>query len=422
MIIQLVKDILKSFILFLLFLIVAAYIAVFFFKPAYTEVGGINAKRKSVNIWKSPTTKSLVVAKLRPGEFAKLSADKTKWNNFYRINHNQAILKGDFELGYSRIFKQLVLKSESLKHYEEGILKSSPWVIAGVLVLFVINIITVFFRFISKRRRSTKRPVLQNNFVVGEHFTEDDFNKKVDEKVAREIGKKRKKIIHELEKVAKKEIKLLERKDNTDITSREKAYETLKQKYDEAVERGRVMGVDLEGSNIDGLVKGRLFELFTANIWKENKVTIEDWTSDKGIFEGIYVKSNGNPDFLLSFSGKKVAVECKYRGKRYFSLNGDKESWLPLDREGVIARYYKYKKEEDIEVFLLFGMEGTANNPESLYLLRIGDCYGVKFDYEYESSHRFGATISDLEKYSIDKHELVERLEAGVLQGLSIKD
>ena len=69
------------------------------------------------------------------------------------------------------------------------------------------------------------------------------------------------------------------------------------------------MGVDLEGSNIDGLVKGRLFELFAANIWNEdNDTTIEDWTSDKGIFEGVYVKSNGNPDFLLSFAGKEIAV------------------------------------------------------------------------------------------------------------------
>ncbi len=405
----------KSFILFVIVFIGTVYIAVSYFKPVYTEVGGINPKSKSVNLWKSPTTKSSVVAKLRSEEFAKLSAAKTKWNNFYKVNHNQAILKGDFELGHSRIFKQLILKSESLKRYEEAILKFSPWVMAGLLALFVIVLISSFFRFIGRRKRSTGSPVLQNTFVVDEHFSEDGFNKKVDEKVVRELGKRRKKLIRELEEEAEKEIKLLERKDNTDITSREKAYETLKKKYDEAVERGRIMGVDLEGSNIDSLVKGRLFELFTANIWKKNQVTIEDWTSDKGIFEGVYVKSNGNPDFLLSFEGKKVAVECKYRGNPYFSLNGEKEHCLPLDREGVIARYYKYKKEEDIEVFLLFGMEGVAENPESLYLLRVGDCYGVKFDYEYESSHRFGATLSDLEEYRVTKHELIERVKAGIL-------
>ncbi len=410
----------KSFIIILLLLLTTAYLAVAYFKPAYNEIGGINAKSKPVNLWKSPTTKSSVVAKLGVNEFAKLSAAKTKWNNFYKVNHNQAILKVDFELGHSRVFKQFVLKSEALKRYEEAILKFGPWVIAGLSALFFVLLVSSFFRFIS-RRKSIKNPVLQNNMVSDEYFSEEDFNKKVEEKVARELENKRNKLIRELEKVAEKEIKLLEQKENTDFSSREKAYEALKRKYDEAVEKGRIMGVDLEGSNIDGLVKGRLFELFTARIWDEDRkkhkkkgAMIEDWTSDKGILEGFYVKSNGNPDFLLSFEGKKVAVECKYRGKAYY-LNGAGELCLPLAENTVIARYYRYKKEEEINVFLLFGLGGTAKEPESLYLINIGQCYDTNIRFVYKRGNRknFGAKLSDIEKYKVTKDDLVERVKVG---------
>jgi len=410
----------KSFILFFLLLVATAYIAVAYFKPVYTEVGGINAKSKSVKLWKSPTTKSTVVTKLHSGTFAKLSATKTKWNNFYKVNGNQAILKKDFKLGYSRVFKQFVLKSEELTRYEGKILKFSPWVIVGLLAWLFTLLISSFFRFISGKRKLTKSAVLLNNIVTDENFSQEDFNEKVDKKVAEKLQNERDKLIREFNQSAKEEITPLELGDNTDVDLRGEAYEKLKHAYDEAVERGRVMGVDLEGSNIDGLVKGRLFELFAAKVWdNDSETTIEDWTSDKGIFEGFYVKSNGNPDFLLSFAGKKIAVECKYRSKPYnFKEQGLS---LALDKKSVIDRYYGYKKENNIEVFILFGLGGTAKEPESLYLIQVGKCYDSDTGYDtnigfkYAKNEKLAAKLSDIEPFKIKKYELVECVKSGIL-------
>ncbi len=199
-----------------------------------------------------------------------------------------------------------------------------------------------------------------------------------------------------------------------DMELMRKAIERLKDKYEEAKRKAMVFGIDLEDSKIDSLVKGRQFELFAASIWhNDNRTTIEDWTPDKGIHEGIYIRSNGNPDFTISIhrngDTKIVAVECKYRGRYYY--NQEKRTrYLLLDESRKINRYKNFQDESGFDVYLLLGVTGDSSQPESLYLLNIDDVIFIKHDHQYYEKEYYSIEKHKLNRYIINKHELVDRL------------
>jgi len=181
----------------------------------------------------------------------------------------------------------------------------------------------------------------------------------------------------------------------------------LEEKYDESVKKARALGVNLNDSNIDNLVKGRLFELFTATKMDEyDSTTILDWTPDKGFNEKIFVKSNGNPDLVVfdEYCQTKVAVECKYRS--HFNNN-----FINFGHEKAINRYRNYQEEKSIRVYILLGIGGKASEPKSLYLLTLDGLDDIKI-----RNDQFG-NITTLRKklfpFKVDQNELMESLFRG---------
>ena len=247
-----------------------------------------------------------------------------------------------------------------------------------------------------------KNKNLENKLNLKEREFIDLKDNHLVEKTSVETEKQKKKIEKEFYQLAKKEI-YTNYKNNMD-----EMIETtldLEKKYNSAVEKAFVLGVDLKDSNIDGLVKGRKFELFSATIWNNDKRTlIEDWTLDKGFNEKIYIKSNGNPDFsiLQNDSYKRVAIECKYRSKF------NNKVFTNLGNEKSIKRYNVFQREKNIDVFILLGIEGSSDNPNCLYLIPLKNIEEVRVvDKFYDN---FNTTSNKLRKFKVNKNNLIDKM------------
>ena len=116
-------------------------------------------------------------------------------------------------------------------------------------------------------------------------------------------------------------------------------------------------------------MKGRRFEIFFAkSVTRDPDFKILEWTSDKGFEQGIYVASNGHPDFVFVYQDNfKIAIECKYRSKAV-SASDDLYSW---GSSYQIQRYSKFGSERKIKVLLALGICGNPQEPESCYLAEI---------------------------------------------------
>jgi hypothetical protein len=155
------------------------------------------------------------------------------------------------------------------------------------------------------------------------------------------------------------------------IEEMEIAANKMHEEYERKKEDAKILGVDLDSSKLPALVKGRLFEIFAAKIWDaDNRATIQSWTPDKGISEGIYIKSNGEPDFLLELKTQTgsslMSIECKYRSIYKPQGNNEKRiQWI---------KYYQYKRYEEYQectgrnVYMLLGVDGDPRSPDHFYL------------------------------------------------------
>ena len=133
--------------------------------------------------------------------------------------------------------------------------------------------------------------------------------------------------------------------------------------------------------------------------------------SDKGFNEKIYVKSNGNPDFIVSHmeTGQVVAVECKFRSRFSKDKKSHEAVFTHFGEEKKINRYWKYQTEKEIAVFILLGVGGLAEQPDNLYLLTLDDINAIKT----KDNDRFDnvrTVRKRLEPYKISEYELIDYL------------
>ena len=112
--------------------------------------------------------------------------------------------------------------------------------------------------------------------------------------------------------------------------------------------------------------KGYDFEKFVVKKFSEKYFSIKKWRGDKYV-DGRYAEDTPEPDLLLEFKLKEdtslLAVECKWNAKLY--KNGFELS------EKDFEKYKQYEAREKIPVFIVVGIGGTADNPESLYLIKL---------------------------------------------------
>ena len=114
--------------------------------------------------------------------------------------------------------------------------------------------------------------------------------------------------------------------------------------------------------------KGDDFEKFIVKILVRNKyLKLKDWTGDKYI-DGIYSKTNQNPDLIVksNLAGKyqTFAIECKWR-------NNFRGNAVKIAEEQQLKRYKKYQSEQEITVYITLGIGGTPSSPDELYIINI---------------------------------------------------
>ena len=124
----------------------------------------------------------------------------------------------------------------------------------------------------------------------------------------------------------------------------------------------------------DEVLKGREFEDYVINLFdlpNNKKLTLKEWRGDKSL-PGVYPESNSAPDFVFEYAGKPFAVECKWRS--HLSKDIEKEL-LPPER---MASFHQFSTERRMVVYLLLGIGGLPNDPDSLYFTRLDKEFSIE--------------------------------------------
>ncbi len=386
----------------------------------------MNNKNVPINLRNSPDMNASVVASLGSGVFAVITHLGERWIYIQQNNQRRVVHKNVFTTGYSRLFKKWKIKTDKLEQYTQLSKKLLPVFITFNVIIWLLYLV---LRSHYKRKRlknSTHATrVGPRNHVAEinpEHSQNRQFVAHDKPRLVRtkpNISSKQrndyqKKIEAEFYRRIENEI---DARYQNDIEQIRQSNVFLEQQYQETKRKAELFGIDLEDSKIDSLIKGRQFELFTAGIFDaDDRTTIEDWTSDKGIKDGLFVKSNSNPDFTVSINqdGVKtnVAVECKFRSR----FDPNKEgipTFITFDTKVKMERYRNYQKNKQIPVYILLGVEGTANNPGKLFIVSIEDALFIKYDHLKYKKPQYATTKAKLKPYEASSNILVKSLLEG---------
>jgi len=217
-----------------------------------------------------------------------------------------------------------------------------------------------------------------------------------------------KKLKQELDEFYKEESLTIVHPSITDMKTSEARLVT---QLDKQVQEGLIFGVDFKHDRYENILKGRKFEIFIATwLTKELGFEIEEWSPDKGFEQDILVKSNLNPDLIVSNStGEKFGIECKYRSK-YFKQNETEFSW-GTTYQG--KRYERFQGEKNYPVYVCLGVFGTADNPESFSMLSIKKLIDKSFKKKFSkaSSEQFVVSKANIEALDESSNSLFSALE-----------
>ena len=111
--------------------------------------------------------------------------------------------------------------------------------------------------------------------------------------------------------------------------------------------------------------KGDDFEKYIVQKFSKSYFSIVEWTGDKYI-DGMYARSNTNPDLTLNFKMKGInldfAVECKYRSNYY-------KEGIEWCSEQQLQNYKNFVTDKEIAVFVAIGTGGLPTAPEELFII-----------------------------------------------------
>jgi Holliday junction resolvase len=120
--------------------------------------------------------------------------------------------------------------------------------------------------------------------------------------------------------------------------------------------------IDKNNSSEENKEKGNQFEDYVISFLHTNDdMKLLSKVSDY-YKNGKGAADNQTPDLKMLYKGTKFAVECKYRT----SFSENKIIWA---KEYQVKNYFNFEKETNQKVFIAIGIGGTANKPESLYIL-----------------------------------------------------
>lgn len=125
--------------------------------------------------------------------------------------------------------------------------------------------------------------------------------------------------------------------------------------------------------------KGKRFKEFVINKFNSQYFDIVEKTHSPKTNQDRFGESNGNPDYTLRYKPtmEEFAVECKYRSH----LNP--YGMLEYCEWDQFEHYKKFMETRQIPVYIVVGLGGGDENPNSLYILPLKD---VKDPILYPSS------------------------------------
>lgn len=364
--------------MFLLFSLKIPYISD---HPSFSE-GGINKHNRAIPLRQESDVDSPAVASLAPHAYAPIEVKAVRWTYISYNNETLAVPNINFEEGYVRIHTWVIkrdqweLVSHTIKDMQTAII--------------VLSITLFFIAFLLwEKTLSNTAPFIKKVVVVPEN-----------EALLK---------IHTLEQEQQRMKKMYEK---ALLGHREQAQtiklasEKQKIEFEQARQKALTLGIDLNDAELDNLIKGRLFEEYAAKYWnKHKKITILDWTPDKGFNNNIYVASNGNPDFLLQIKAQAqtvhIAIECKYRTKP-FTLEGvssKPNTFFTFEAEEKIQRYDRYSKNNDHSVYILLGTGGTASSPKNIYLVPVSEILANGVEDRYKN---LSLNVTQLKPFKVD--------------------
>ncbi len=157
----------------------------------------------------------------------------------------------------------------------------------------------------------------------------------------------------------------------------------LTKNSDKMVEPIEVAKKEVEVATTDKQ-KGDDFEKYVVQKFSKSYFSIVEWTGDKYV-QGMYAKSNTNPDLTLKFKMKDIetdlAVECKYRSDYY--KNG--VEWCT---EQQLANYKTFATSKEIAVFVAIGMGGVPTAPEELFIIPLTELMSNFVDKSFLNQYR----------------------------------
>ena len=130
--------------------------------------------------------------------------------------------------------------------------------------------------------------------------------------------------------------------------------------------------------------KGDDFEKYIVQKFSKSYFSIVEWTGDKYI-EGMYARSNTNPDLTLNFKMKGInldfAVECKYRTDYY--KNG-----IEWCSEQQLKNYKNFATGKEIAVFVAIGTGGLPTAPEELFIIPLTELTTIFVDKSFLNKYK----------------------------------
>jgi LPXTG-motif cell wall-anchored protein len=115
--------------------------------------------------------------------------------------------------------------------------------------------------------------------------------------------------------------------------------------------------------------KGKAFENYVVSRFTQEYFELKEWRSDK-YHEGVYATSSQLPDLEYHFKTRsqfaKFAVECKWRAE----LFKGRVDWA---KSYQLSNYRDYERKRNIPVFVVIGIGGTPENPQSVYVIPLRD-------------------------------------------------
>ena len=139
-----------------------------------------------------------------------------------------------------------------------------------------------------------------------------------------------------------------------------------------AIEDNRTADNDGERKNErydDGLTdaerKGQAFEMFVRDHFSHKEYSLVEHVNDKASHEHVTERSK-YPDMVFRHrsSDTKFAVECKYRSDWEPNGSAPQIEWAEKHN---IDNYLHFAEERKMDVVIVIGIGGTAENPDEVY-------------------------------------------------------